>query len=148
MYCGQTVSWIRMPLGMEVGLGPSDIVLDGDPALPTQRGTAALPNFFLAHVCGQTAEWIRMPCGMLIGLYALLGEGIFSACHTNPNPTLKSCICDGSKSPSIESLACTRNSSTSTCRCTLNILGCLMARNVCSNCKCTYHFLIRCFPVL
>lgn len=31
---------------MEVGLGPSDIVLDGDPAPPTQRGTAALPNFF------------------------------------------------------------------------------------------------------
>jgi len=35
-----------MPLGTEVGLGPSDIVLDGDPAPPTQRGTAALPNFF------------------------------------------------------------------------------------------------------
>ena len=71
-----------MPLGMEVGLGPSDIVLDGDPALPTQRGTAALPIFFSAHVCGQTAEWIRMPCGMLIGLYALLGEAIFSAYAT------------------------------------------------------------------
>jgi len=35
-----------MPLGTEVGLGPSDIVLDGDPAPPTQLGTAALPNFF------------------------------------------------------------------------------------------------------
>jgi len=46
MYCGHTVSWIRMPLGTEVGLGPSDIVLDGDPAPPTQMGTAALPNFF------------------------------------------------------------------------------------------------------
>jgi len=31
VYCGQTVSWIRMPLGTELGLGPSDIVLDGDP---------------------------------------------------------------------------------------------------------------------
>jgi len=30
----------------EVGVGPSDIVLDGDTALPTQRGTAALPSFF------------------------------------------------------------------------------------------------------
>jgi len=34
-----------MPLGTEVGLGPSDIVLDGDPAPPTQRGTAILPFF-------------------------------------------------------------------------------------------------------
>ena len=32
-YCGQTVGWIRVPLGMEVGLGPAGgIVLDGDPA--------------------------------------------------------------------------------------------------------------------
>jgi len=46
VYCGETVSWIRMPLGTEVGLGPCDIVLDGNPAPPTQRGTAALPNFF------------------------------------------------------------------------------------------------------
>jgi len=32
-----------MPLGTEVGLGPCDIVLDGDPE-PLKRG-AALPNF-------------------------------------------------------------------------------------------------------
>ena len=30
--CGQTAGWIKMPLGMEVGLGPGDFVLDGDPA--------------------------------------------------------------------------------------------------------------------
>jgi len=30
-----------MPLGTEVGLGPDDIVLYGDPALPTERGTAS-----------------------------------------------------------------------------------------------------------
>jgi len=28
--CDQTVGWIRMPLCMEVGLGQSHIVLDGD----------------------------------------------------------------------------------------------------------------------
>ena len=40
--CGQTVGWIKMPLGMEVGLGPGDIVLEGDPALPSHgKGTAA-----------------------------------------------------------------------------------------------------------
>jgi len=32
VYCGQTAVWIKMPLGTEVGLGPDDIVLDGDPA--------------------------------------------------------------------------------------------------------------------
>jgi len=31
-YCGQTVGWINMSLGTEVGLGPGDIVLDGDTA--------------------------------------------------------------------------------------------------------------------
>jgi len=32
VHCGQTVGWIKMPLGTEVGLGLRDIVLDGDPA--------------------------------------------------------------------------------------------------------------------
>ena len=45
MYCGQTVGWIKMKLGVEVGLSPGHIVLDGDPApLPLlQRGTAPSP---------------------------------------------------------------------------------------------------------
>ena len=44
VYCGQTVGWIKMPLGMEVGIDPSDTVLDGDPA-PPQKGTQQLPTF-------------------------------------------------------------------------------------------------------
>jgi len=32
--CGQTAGWIKMPLGMEVGLGPGHIALDGHPAPP------------------------------------------------------------------------------------------------------------------
>jgi len=37
-YCGQTAGWIKMALGVEVGLGPVHIVLDGDTApLPKQR---------------------------------------------------------------------------------------------------------------
>jgi len=36
VYCGQTAGWIKMPLGTEVGLGPGDIVLDGNPATPTE----------------------------------------------------------------------------------------------------------------
>jgi len=34
VYCGQTAGWIKMPHGMEVGLGPGGIVFDGDPAFP------------------------------------------------------------------------------------------------------------------
>jgi len=34
LYCGQTARWIKMALGMEVGLSPGNFVLDGDPALP------------------------------------------------------------------------------------------------------------------
>jgi len=34
-----------MPLGTEVGLGPDDILLDGDPAPTTEIGTAASPTF-------------------------------------------------------------------------------------------------------
>ena len=36
LYCGQTVGWIEMKLGMQVARGPSHIVLDGDPAPPPQ----------------------------------------------------------------------------------------------------------------
>ena len=54
VYCGQTVGWIKMKLGMEVGLGPGHIVLDGRPSCP--RKGHSLPLQFLAHVrCGQTA---------------------------------------------------------------------------------------------
>ena len=38
VYCGQTVGWIKMKLGVEVGLGPSH-VLNGDPAPPPTKGT-------------------------------------------------------------------------------------------------------------
>ena len=40
--------WIKMPLDMEEGLGPGDVVLDGDAAPPPQPqkgGGAPLPNF-------------------------------------------------------------------------------------------------------
>ena len=41
VYCGQTAAWIKMRLGMEVGLGPGHVVLDGDPAPPPQKGDTA-----------------------------------------------------------------------------------------------------------
>jgi len=36
----QIVGWIKIPLGMEVGLVPGDFVLYGDPGLPPLKGTA------------------------------------------------------------------------------------------------------------
>jgi len=38
VYCGQTVGWIKMKLGKQVGLGPGHIALGGDPALPPLKG--------------------------------------------------------------------------------------------------------------
>jgi len=64
-YCGQTAGCTKMPLGMEVGLGAGDFVLDGDPASPSPNRA---PNF-AAHVCCvQTARWIKMPLDTEVGL--------------------------------------------------------------------------------
>jgi len=50
VYCGQTAGWIKVALGVEVGIGPGHFVLDGFPAIG-ERGTAAL--LFSAHTyCG------------------------------------------------------------------------------------------------
>jgi len=46
VHCGQTAGWTKMPLGMEVGLGPGDFVFDGDPAIPRKKGTPSPHNFW------------------------------------------------------------------------------------------------------
>jgi len=66
--CSQIAGWNKMPLGMEVRLGPGDVVLDGDPAPPPKKGAELHPQFS-AHVrCGQTAGWIKMALGIEVGL--------------------------------------------------------------------------------
>jgi len=60
-------AWIKMSLGMDVGLSPDDFVLDGDPVLPPQKGGRA-PKFSAHVYCGQTAGWIKMPHGTKVGL--------------------------------------------------------------------------------
>jgi len=45
VYCGQMAGWIKMPLGTEIGLIASDILLDGDPAPPPPEGGGGAPNF-------------------------------------------------------------------------------------------------------
>jgi len=44
VYCGQTVGRIKMKLGMQVGLGPGHIVLDGT-QLPLPKGGRSPPIF-------------------------------------------------------------------------------------------------------
>jgi len=92
MYCHQTAGWIKMPLGTQIGLGPGDIVLDGNPAshgkghssppilrsmsivtkwldlsgwhLVLPRKGAQQPPHFAVHVhCDQMAGFIRMALG-------------------------------------------------------------------------------------
>jgi len=43
--CGQTVGWIKMKLGVQVGLRPSHIVLYGDPAPPPRKWAQQPPTF-------------------------------------------------------------------------------------------------------
>jgi len=45
VHCGQTAGWIKIALSIEVGLGPSYIVLDWDPAPLPKRGQRPPPNF-------------------------------------------------------------------------------------------------------
>jgi len=55
-YCGQTAGCIKMPLGMEVGLSPRDVVLDGDAAPPQQGGGA--PRFSV-HVYYRYCDFVK-----------------------------------------------------------------------------------------
>jgi len=62
MYCGQTVGWIKMQLGTEVGLGPGHIVLDDDPTLPLKGTQPVSPIFGPYLLCpngwiDQDATW-------------------------------------------------------------------------------------------
>jgi len=51
VYSGQTVGSLKMKLGVQVGLGPGHIVLDGDPAPLPPKGHS--PQFSAHICCGQ-----------------------------------------------------------------------------------------------
>jgi len=59
--CGQMARWIKMPPGMEVGLGLGDCARWGP-----KRGQS--PQFSAHFYCGQTAGCIKMPLGTKVGL--------------------------------------------------------------------------------
>ena len=54
VHCGQTVGRIKTKLGMQVGLGPGRIVLDGDPVPPPKEAQPSAPNFRTISVA---AKW-------------------------------------------------------------------------------------------
>jgi len=61
VYCDQTAGWIKMKLGVEVGLGLGHIELGTQ--LPQKGHSPPI------HVCCvQTAGWIKMPLGMEVDL--------------------------------------------------------------------------------
>ena len=69
-----------MKLGVQVGLGPGHIVLDGDPAPSPPKGHR--PQFS-AHIrCGQMAAWIKMSLGMELGRGQ--GDFVLDGEHASP----------------------------------------------------------------
>jgi len=71
VYCCQMAGWIKMPSGMEVGLGPDEIVRWG-PSSPAQKRTQR-------PVFGTCLLWpngciIRIPLGKEVGLS--LGDSV------------------------------------------------------------------------
>jgi len=53
--CSQMAAWINMPLGTEVGLGPGDFVIDGDPA-PSRKKAQPPPNFWPMSIVATVAH--------------------------------------------------------------------------------------------
>jgi len=51
VYCGQTAGWIKMALGVDVGLSSGDFVLDGDPTLSPKSGSSHSPIFRKFLLC-------------------------------------------------------------------------------------------------
>ena len=65
--CGQMARWIKTPLGMEVGLEPSDSVLDGDPAPLSKRGhSPQIFGPFLLWPNGRPSQLMLSTCAKAI----------------------------------------------------------------------------------
>ena len=59
-YFGQTAGCIKMPLGMDVGLSPGDVALDGDPVLLLNKSAEPFPpNFRLMFIVAKRLDGSR-----------------------------------------------------------------------------------------
>ena len=81
--CGHMAAWIKMSLGVDLGLAPGDFVLDGDPVLPSPIRDRPPLQFSTHFYCDQTAACIKMPLRMEVGL----SPGDF-VLHGDPAPPL------------------------------------------------------------
>ena len=59
--------WIKLPRGMDVGLGPGDCVR-WRLRSPFQKGAEPPPQFSAHVYCGQTAGWVKTPLGTEVDL--------------------------------------------------------------------------------
>ena len=57
VYCGQTAAWSKMPLGVEIGIGLRDIVLNGDPTPSPLNGHS--PQFLPMSVVAKRLDGLR-----------------------------------------------------------------------------------------
>jgi len=70
VYCGQMAGWIRIRLGIEVGLFPGDIVLDGNPSPPRKE---TQHSHFSAHVyCSQTVAHLSKCWALVAVLFPII----------------------------------------------------------------------------
>jgi len=80
VYCGETGRQMKIPLGIEVGLIPGHIVLDGNPA--------PLPDFRLISLVARRL-CLKMPLSMEVGLspgeFVLDGDPVPSPKGADPN---------------------------------------------------------------
>jgi len=78
-----------MKLGIQVGLGPDLIVLDGTQLPLHKKGTQTYPQFLANVYCDHTARWIKIPLGTEVGLCAgdivLDGDPTPHKTGTHPN---------------------------------------------------------------
>jgi len=68
--CGQMAGFIKMPLGMEVGLSrePRRLCARRGPSLPPKKGAQPPPQFSAHVYCGQRAGCFNMALGMAVSL--------------------------------------------------------------------------------
>ena len=90
VYYGQMVVWIKMSLGMEEGLAPGHVVLDGDPApWRPETGTSAPATFRHMSVVAKqspisvTAELFFLNDSLLLS--SLVGNIHYTTCRRLSN---------------------------------------------------------------
>jgi len=85
-----------MKLGMQVGLGPCHIALDGDPVPPPPKGHSH--PIFCPYLLRPMTGWIKMPLGREIGLgpdHIVLGRDPASPPQSGTFPQFSPRICCG-----------------------------------------------------